>query len=300
MSYSESSETRVPDDDGLLSSLRYLFADFLDEQDTTPPGLPGGLPDSVSSVASDGISLLMDYQGAAYATLYIERLQRFTGRVDISPAMLTEIARLLGTRMAYQDAIRIAQSKLAQFDQTGVRSVEIVKLRFDELVDALPAVAAEPVLTVLGRLGWLHKQVSIPFSTASRWGIRRLKLEAWLRRWRMFSIRYGEERVWVERWLHMIARCLAKQPQSVPAVIQTASMVQGYGDAYRQGLADWHTIIDTLAKPVFDGALPLADLAGAIAEARAAAMPDPRQASLKRTIAQIRARALGTAANAAG
>jgi hypothetical protein len=292
-------EDRVSDDEGLLSSLRYLFADFLDEQDTTPPGLPDGLSDSVSSVASEGIRLLMDYQGAAYAKLYVERLQRFIGRVDVTPAMLAEIARLLANRMAYQDAIRIAQLKLTQFNHTGVRSVENVKLRFDELVDALPAVAAEPVLAVLGYLGWLHKQVSIPFSTASRWGIGRLKTEAWLRRWRLFSIRYGEERVWVERWLHMIARCLAKQPQSVQAVIQTASMVQGYGDAYRQGLADWHAIIDALAKPAFDGALPLADLAGAIAEARAAAMPDPRQTSLKRTIAQIRARALGTAANAA-
>jgi hypothetical protein len=292
-------EARVPDNDGLLSSLRYLFADFLDEQDTTPPSLPDGLPDSVSSIVDDGISLLMDYQGAAYARLYVERLQRFIGRVDVSPAMLSEVARLLASRMAYQDAIRIAQSKLAQFNQTGVRSVENVRLRFDELVDALPAVAADPVLTVLGQLGWLHKQVSIPFSTASLWGIRRLKMEAWLRRWRLFSIRYGEERVWVERWLHMIARCLAKQPQSVSAVIQTATMVQGYGDAYRQGLADWHAIIDALAKPAFDGALPLRDLASAIVEARAAAMPDPRQASLKRTIAQIRARAMAGAVNAA-
>ena len=292
-------EARVPNDDGLLSSLRYLFADFLDEQDTTPPSLPSGLPESASSIVDDGIALLIDYQGAAYAKLYVERLQRFIGRVDVSPEMFSEIARLLANRMAYQDAIRIAQSKLAQFNQSGVRSVENVRLRFDELVDALPAVAADPLLTVLGYLGWLHKQVSIPFSTASLWGIRRLKMEAWLRRWRMFSIRYGEERAWVERWLHMIARGLAKQPQSVAAVIQTATMVQGYGDAYRQGLADWHAIIDALAKPTFDGVLPLADLAGAIVEARAAVMPDPRQASLKRSIAQIRARAMGAAANAA-
>ena len=65
--------------------------------------------------------------------------------------------------------------------------------------------------------------------------------------------------------------------------------------AYRQGLADWHAIIDGLAKPTFDGTLRLPDLAGAIAEARAAALPDPRQAALKRTIAEIRARALGAA-----
>jgi hypothetical protein len=243
----------------------------------------------------------MDYQGAAYAKLYVERLRRFIGRQDVDAATFREIARLMANRMAYEDAIRIAQSKLAEFrDSDGqLRSTDIRKLRFDELVDALPAVAAEPVLEVLNRLGWAHKQVSIPFSTVSQWGIRRLKVEAWLRRWRLFSIRYSEERAWVERWLHMIARSLAKQPKATFAIVQTATMVEGYGDRYRQGLADWHAIINGLAKPTFDGALPLADLAGAVAEARAAALPDPRQVALKRVIAQIRARALGAGADAA-
>jgi hypothetical protein len=291
----------VVSDDGLLSSLRYLFADFLDEQDQSPPFLPDGLPDGASPIVSDGIHLLMDYQGAAYAKLYVERLRRFVGRQDVDAATFCEIARLMANRMAYEDAIRIAQLRLAEFrDSDGqLRSKDIRKLRFDELVDALPAVAAEPVLEVLNRLGWAHKQVSIPFSTVSQWGIRRLKVEAWLRRWRLFSIRYREERAWVERWLHMIARSLAKQPKATFAIVQTATMVEGYGDRYRQGLADWHAIINGLAKPTFDGALPLADLASAVAEARAAAMPDPRQAALKRVIAQIRARALGVGANAA-
>src|SRR5476651_119015 len=92
----------------------------------------------------------------------------------------------------------------------------------------------------------------------------------------------------------MIDRSLTKQPTAATEIVQTATMVQGYGDAYRQGLADWHLIIDGLAKPTFDGALPLADLAGAIAEARAAALPDPRQVALKRKIDEIRARVLGT------
>jgi hypothetical protein len=74
--------------------------------------------------------------------------------------------------------------------------------------------------------------------------------------------------------------------------------VQGYGDPYRQGLIDWHAIIDGLAKPTFDGVLPLGDLAAAIAEARAAVMPDPRQVVLKRVIAEIRARALSDAQEA--
>jgi hypothetical protein len=130
------------------------------------------------------------------------------------------------------------------------------------------------------------------FSTAGRFGIRRLKIEAGLRRWRMFSVRYATERAWVERWLHMIDRALNKQPAAAPEIVQTATMIHDYGDVYRQGLADWHLIIDGLAKPTFDGALALPDLAGAIKEARAAAMPDPRQAALRRKIAEIRGRAV--------
>jgi hypothetical protein len=210
----------------------------------------------------------------------------------------------MAMRMSYEDPIRIAQFKLAELEgQAGDRrpptADDVRKFRFDELVEALPAVIAEPLLDALQWAGWVHKTVSIRFSNASRLGIRRLKIEASLRRWRRFSVRYAKERVWVERWLHMIDRSLVKQPAATSAMVQTATMVQGYGDTYRQGLADWHAIINGLAKPTFDGVLPLRDLAGAVAEARAAALPDSRQAALKRVIAEIRARALATDTNAA-
>lgn len=287
-----------------LSSIRYLLADFIGEDDDAPPLLPDGLPESAVQVVSDGIHLLMDYQSAGYAQLYVDRVRRFVGRRDVDDAMLVEIARLMAIRMSYEDPIRIAQLKLAAFESGAgdarERSTDdVAKFRIDELIGALPAVAADPVLGVLEKLGWMHKPVSIRFSTASKWGIRRLKLEASLRRWRRFSVRYAKERAWTERWLHMISRCLEKQPRAASAMVQTADMIEGYGDAYRQGLADWHAIIDGLAKPTFDGALPLTDLAAAVAEARAAATPDPRQVALKRTIAEIRARALSASANAA-
>jgi hypothetical protein len=282
---------------GMLSSLGYLFADFIGEDGGAPPFLPDGLPDGAAPVVSEGIHRLMDYQGSSYAQLYVDRLRRFIGRRDVDGAMFGEIARLMAMRMSYEDPIRIAQLKLAEYEMAAgdprvLATDDICKFRLDELIGALPAIVAEPALDVLERLGWTHKPVSIRFGAKSRLGLRRLKIEAALRRWRLFSVRYARERLWVERWLHMISRSLARQPKAAPAIVQTATMVQGYGDAYRQGLADWHAIIDGLAKPALDGVLPLADLAGAIAEARAAALPDPRQAALKRTIAEIRARAL--------
>ena len=282
-------------DDGVLSSLRYLFADLIGEEDDTPPFLPEGLPEAVAPVASDAIHTLIDYQSTAYAQLYVDRLRRFVGRRGVDDAMLGEIARLMAARMSYEDPIRIAQLKLAEItDAAGNPQLQstrdVRKFRLDELISALPAIVAEYVLDALEWVGWLHKPVSISFSAASRLGIRRLKLEASLKRWRRYSVRYTKERVWVERWLHMIDRSLTKQPAAASTIVQTAGMIEGYGDPYRQGIADWNAIIDGLAKPTFDGVLALSDIAGAITEARAAALPDPRQAALKRKIAEIRAR----------
>lgn len=282
---------------GVWSSIRYLLADFIGDDDATTPFLPDGLPEAVAPIASDGIARLIDYQGAGYAQLYVDRLKRFVGRRGVDDAMFGEIARLMAQRMSYDDPIRIAQTKLAELDAgaakaTGRSPDDIKKFRWDEVVEALPAAVADPVLWLLDWMGWLHRPVSMRFSTAGRFGIRRLKIEAGLRRWRLLSVRYATERVWVERWLHMIDRALNKQPQATAEIIESATMIHDYGDVDRRGLADWHLIIDGLAKPAFDGALALPDLAGAIREARAAALPDPRQAALKRTIAEIRARAV--------
>ena len=280
-------------DRGILSSLRYLFADFIGEDDDEPPFLPEGLPAPVMALASEAIHLLIDYQGPGYAGLYVDRLRRFIGKQGVDDKMLAEIARLMAVRMSYEDPIRIAQLKLAELAGRPVGStgsVDVKKLRLDEVVGALPAVIAEYIIDALDWVGWTHKRVSIRFSTKSRFGIRRLKMEAGLRRWRLFSVRYAKERVWVERWLHMIDRGLTKQAEAAPAIVQTANMIEGYGETYRQGMADWNAIIDGLVKPTFDGVLALPNLAGAIEEARAVAMPDPRQAALKRKIAEIRAR----------
>src|SRR3954447_21296143 len=176
----------------VLSSLRYLLADFIGEDDGVPPFLPEGLPDAVVPIVSEGIHLLMEYQGSSYAQLYVDRVRRFVGQRELDERMLGEIARLMALRMSYQDPIRIAQLKLMEFEAAvhGQRNATDDLLgifRVDELIGALPAAIAEPVLDVLERLGWTHAPVSIRFSSKSGWGVRRLKIESSLRRWRLFS-----------------------------------------------------------------------------------------------------------------
>ena len=277
---------------GLLPAIRSIFADLLGDDDSPAPVLPAGLPEAVRPLAAEGLRRLTEYQGPGYAQLYSDRLRRFVGRRNLDDAVFAEIARLMTMRMTYNDAIEMAQLQLAEaVSGRGIPPVAVRKLRLDEMVSSLPEMVADPVLWVLESMGWLHLPVTRRFSAASRLSLRRLKVEASLKRWRLSSIRYARERVWIERWLHMIDRSLTKQPAAVAAVVATAEMVQGYGDGYTQNLRDWNLIIDGLVKPTFDGALSCPDLAAAIAEARAAVRPDPQQAFLKQTIAGIRARA---------
>src|SRR5258708_18769582 len=56
-------------DDGVLSSLRYLFADLIGEEDDTPPFLPEGLPEGVCAAARRAIHMPIDYQATAHAAL---------------------------------------------------------------------------------------------------------------------------------------------------------------------------------------------------------------------------------------
>jgi hypothetical protein len=288
---------------GYIDAIRSTLAEILGEDGVDTPYLPVGLSAAVEPVVSDAVFQLIEYQGPGYAQLYLDRLRRFIGRRDVDDTLLIEIARLMAARMCYEDPIRIAQLTLAE---AGVpkkgRAARLVdrkcRFRFEELVSSLPEMIAEPALDTLEFVGWLHRPIKIRFNATSWLGIRRLKIESWLRRWRKLSVRYPKERAWVERWLHMIDRCLTRQPQAVFEIVQTATMVNGYGDHYRHGLADWHLVIDQLAKPAFDGVLVLPDLAAAIRLARAAALPDSRQVALKRVIAQIRAGA--TTADTAG
>jgi hypothetical protein len=277
---------------GYIDAVRAMLADLTGADDTATPYLPDNLPASARPAVSDGVYLLIDYQGPSYAQLYLDRLRRFIGRNGVDDAMLIEIAELLALRMAYQDAIRLAQLKFAEWQSGRPPVDQIVKFRLDELISVLPELVAEPVLDTLDWVGWTRLPVTMRFSARTGWGVRRLRIEAYLRRWRLLSVRYPKERALVERWLHMIGRSLDKQPAATAAVVRTAEMLQGYGESYRQRLAAWHQIIDGLVKPTFDGALTLLDLSGAIAQAREASRQDPSGVSLKRLIADTRADAL--------
>lgn len=275
----------------LRSSVRALLGAWAGDRAEAPPPLPAGLPPAVAAIAASAVPMLIDYQGIDHARLYLQRLRRFIGRSGFEEARFARIADLMAQRMAPEDAIRIAQLVLNSPDPAG--SVRHCRFTALEMVSVLPVDLAAPLADWFGWKSWATRGMTRHFSAASPVYRLRLRLEAGLRHWRGLSVASARERLWVERWLHMIDRASVKQPEATDAVIETATMVRGYGEAYRQGLADWHLLIDGLAKPAFDGTIVLPNLAGAIATARAAALPDPRQANLKRSIAGLRTGEVG-------
>lgn len=249
----------------IADSFRFLLSDLTGVDDCAVPTVPAGVPEALRAEVADAIAALIAYQGPSYAELYVHRLRRFARRRDVDAVLLGLIAREMARRMCYDDPIRIAQHHLATAHSDDALTSRH-RFRLDELFGALPGKIGWPLLMGCERAGWTHLPVSMRFNACSGAGRLRLRLEASLRRWRLFSARYASERAWVERWLHMIDRSLIKQPAAALAIAGTAAMIQGSGDGYRRGLADWHALIDGIVKPTLDGVLPVTDLAAAVTD----------------------------------
>ena len=123
-----------------LDALRSTLAELLGQNELeTPVVLPQQLPAALRSDVEQAVAILIAYQNPGYAQLYLERLGRFVGRRDVAEDLLSEIARLLLDRMAYEDPIRIAQLTLdeAAIGPDGVPARRVDKkrrFRIDEMV----------------------------------------------------------------------------------------------------------------------------------------------------------------------
>lgn len=265
--------------------------------------LSARLPPDAVPIVSQAVHSLIDFQDPDYALSYLDRIERYIGPASITLPNLAELAQLLSDRMHFEDPIRIAQLKLTEVGgvnaMPNAASVDRVeRFRWDEVIPMLPPAAAAPALDIFQRLhlaNLTHRSVTMRFSSAGRFSLRKLKWLAALRITRPFSERFKLERVWVERWLHMVDRSLVKQPEATVAIVRTANLIKGHGDAYQNGLAQWNAIIDGLVKPTCDGTLPLPRLGDAIQQAREAAVGEQGQSRLLAAVEHLRMQALARA-----
>src|SRR5690606_26367932 len=120
-------------------------------------------------------------------------------------------------------------------------------------------------------------------------GFIRLKMLASLRGWRPRTLRYADEQAWIERWLELVERVLAADPQAAREFVETARLVKGYGETYRRGHHNWNRIVHEVVEPFLAGELPPPQFADAVLQARLAALADPDGARLGNVIGSVRA-----------
>src|SRR5664280_2814265 len=224
--------------------------------------------------------------------LYLDRLRAL---IDADAAcgtpgrLLKEVARQLAVRMSYEDAVRVAQSKIAPSRMRRIAREELrvqdepfsvhdfLKPGIEELSQLLPPFLARPILAVSERRGWLGRvYFGMEINSTSIGGYLRFLMLAKLRWLRPHGHRFKQEQAQIESWLALIAEAARHSAELALEVAECARLIKGYGDTYAGGI-----------RPALAGQIPLGRAADAIASARTAALVDPEGESLAKCLAEI-------------
>ena len=216
------------------------------------------LPDVVRDVVALAIPRLVDYQDAAYARRYLDRLRPFVGR----PRLAAVVARHLALWMTYEDAIRVAQAKtrasrfarIRAETRAGDAEIEVtdyLKPDLDEIWGVLPRRLVAPFARWAVRR-WPHGRPTLGqhVRTTTVTGFLRVWMLTWLKPLRPISWRAHEEHGRMDRWLDGVRQAAARDESLACEVARLAQLVKGYGDVRRRLLA------------VFDAALAVSLRAG--------------------------------------
>jgi indolepyruvate ferredoxin oxidoreductase, beta subunit len=260
---------------------------------------------SARDIVAEGLRRLAAYQDAAYARLYLDRLDQVAtadARADANGALTREVARHLALRMSYEDVIRVAQAKIAPerlariAGEIGAKPgepvavVEFLKPGIEELCSILPSWLASRIIAAAEHRGILdHWHWGMEVKTHTICGYLRLLMLAKLRRFRPRTSRYAREQATIEAWLKLT---LAAAQISAPLALEVAACAQllkGYGDTLKRGGANYAAIEAAVIRPALSGALPPQRAIDAIASARAAALADPEGEALAMCLAEIEA-----------
>lgn len=278
--------------------LRFVAAPAAAPQASVAPGLPADwqlrFPSPLHALLALAHERLVDYQDAAYAEQYAQRLEQvLAAEREADPsgaqgfALTLEAARWLVLWMAFDDVVRVAALKLRASRtarvkrEVAAREDEIVKV-FDhfkpgaaEVAGLLPAGAARRLLAwnearrARGREPWA---MPLKIGTHTVLGALALRFVAGLKGQRRRGSRFALEQSLIERWLAAVAQGAREHWPLGHEIAQCGRLIKGYGSTNERGKLNLLHVIDHLATPA---AMPApAARARAIAAARVAAQAD--------------------------
>ena len=260
-----------------------------------------GLSPPVQAIVSKGLHRLVDFQDATYARAYGEHIGRFTALEGADDEFLTELSRHLAVRMSSEDTIRVAQlklraervSRLAEEakarDGDVVEVIEYLKPGPEEILSMLPPAIANPLLRFVLARGWESVSIALKIRSTGIAGFLALRVLLAFKPLRPRSLRAAQEKAWIDEWLELVERTLKLDPVAAREIVQTASLVRGYGETWRRGHENWRLIADRIVIPMLSGQLPRRHFADAVLQARIASQMEPGQKGLDTFIASLEA-----------
>jgi indolepyruvate ferredoxin oxidoreductase beta subunit len=274
------------------------------------PALPAAVAAMFPSVLHELIALgqarLVEYQNAAYAQRYIDRLQQVLRAERAGDpqgthgwAVTREMARWLALWMAFDDIIRVADLKSRAsrwrrvLGEVKAGAADLLKV-YDHFKPGAPEFAALLPQGLAQRvLAWDRKRVlagktpwalPLKIGTHSVFGMLALRALASLRWLRPYGSRFATEQALIELWLAGVVSSTQRHWACGHELAQCGRLIKGYGSTNERGKDNLLHVVEHLATAghfATDEAR-----AAAIAAARSAALADDAGKTLDQTLLQ--------------
>jgi len=260
-------------------------------------------PEHVQDMLALGHARMLEYQGPAYADLYLRRLREvLAAERAADPAGLHafatthEMARWLALWMAFDDIVRVADLKsrasrwqrvkgeVKAADDDLLRVYDHFKPGVPEFAALLPLPLAERVLrwdrgrVRKGKAPWA---LPLKIGTHSVFGMAALRTLATLKWLRVRGSRYANEQAMIDRWLAGVQQGLRRDWQLGHEIALCGRLIKGYGATNERGKENLLHVLDHLSQ------LPSPQAAAqAVAAAREAALADDAGKALDSALLQ--------------
>ncbi len=230
------------------------------------------LDEELAKILNHAARWLCHYQDARYFARYLDCLlkiyEREAGQGIRDEFLVTkEVARILAMRMAYEDAVRVAQLKTQRQrferlkrehqigNETVYRVVDFFSPDWYELTGLLPFGGTRDEGRGTGneenelpKLPMQAEELRKPalqlrVETSSLTGYLMLKVLQLLKPLRPYSRRFKLEWAAITEWLEAVKQALDKDYNLAYLIARSGDLVRGYGRTRRKTLAAWRTFV---------------------------------------------------------